>query len=71
MSMHKKHQPLEVFSGSLLAKRKEWQQVKQQLSTHTLLLVTSLDNPIQARFMCDLGRSLREEGLSVFVLSVG
>jgi hypothetical protein len=71
MSMYKQHQPLEIFSGSLLDKRKEWQQVKKQLSTHTFLLVTSLDNPIQARLMHNLGRSLRDKGLSVFVLSVG
>ena len=62
---------LEIFSGSLLEKRQGWQQMKEQLPTHTYLLVTPLENPMQTRFMCNLGRSLREKGISVFVLSVG
>jgi hypothetical protein len=65
------HQSLEIFSGSLLEKRKEWQQVKNQLPAHTYLLVTPLANSAQTRFMHKLGRSLREARISVFVLSVG
>jgi hypothetical protein len=61
---------LEIFSGSLFAKRKDWQHVKAQLPTHTYLLVTPLENQTQTRFMCNLGRTLREKGLSVFVLSL-
>jgi len=70
MNIHKPHGTLEIFSGSLLEKRKEWQQVKQQLPTDTYLLVTPLDNPAQARFMLELGRAFRKSGRSVVVLSV-
>jgi hypothetical protein len=62
---------LEIFSGSLLEKRKEWQQVKEKLPAHTYLLVTALDNPTQNRFMLNLGRALQEAGVAVVVLSVG
>ena len=65
------HHSLEIFSGSLLQKRREWQQVKNQLPAHTYLLVTPLANSAQTRFMLNLGRLLQEEGVSVFVLSVG
>jgi hypothetical protein len=65
------HHGLEIFSGSLLEKRKEWQEVKNQLPAHTYLLVTPLTNSVQTRFMLNLGRLLREKGISVFVLSVG
>lgn len=71
MSTQKRCQSLEIFSGNLLEKRGEWQQVKRQLPSHTFLLVTTLDNPAQSRFMHHLGRSLRADGQSVFVLSVG
>jgi hypothetical protein len=62
---------LEIFSGNLLEKREEWQQVKERLPAHTYLLVTELDNPAQTRSMLNLGRSLREAGVTVVVLSVG
>jgi hypothetical protein len=65
------HHSLEIFSGSLLAKRSEWQQVKNQLPSHTYLLVTALANAAQTRMMLNLGRCLRQEGRTVFVLSVG
>jgi len=65
------HHSLEIFSGSLLKKRREWQPVKNQLPAHTYLLVTPLANSAQTRFMLNLGRLLQEEGVSVFVLSVG
>jgi hypothetical protein len=65
------HRSLEIFSGSLLAKRREWQQMKNQLPAHTYLLVTPLNNTAPTRFMLNLGRCLREKGISVFVLSVG
>jgi hypothetical protein len=65
------HRSLEIFSGSLLAKRREWQQMKNQLPAHTYLLVTPLTNTAPTRFMLNLGRYLRNEGRSVFVLSVG
>jgi hypothetical protein len=64
------HQGLEIFSGSLLRKRREWQQMKKQLPAHTYLLVTPLTNSAPTRFMLNLGRCLRKEGISVFVLSV-
>jgi hypothetical protein len=65
------HQSLEIFSGSLLSKRKEWQQVKNQLPAHTYLLVAPLANSAPTRVMLNLGRCLRDKGISVFVLSVG
>jgi hypothetical protein len=65
------HRSLEIFSGSLLAKRRNWQSLKGQLPAHTYLLVTSLTNSVQTRFMLNLGRLLREKGIPVFVLSVG
>jgi hypothetical protein len=65
------YRSLEIFSGSLLAKRREWQQMKNQLPAHTYLLVTPLTNTAPTRFMLNLGRYLRNEGRSVFVLSVG
>jgi hypothetical protein len=72
MNAYKRYdQSLEIFSGSLLAKRSEWQPVKRQLPAHTYLLVTPLANSAQTRFMLNLGRCLQEEGISVFVLSVG
>ena len=72
MNAYKPYQRgLEIFLGSLLAKRREWQQMKNQLPAHTYLLVTQLTNPAQTRMMLNLGRLLREEGVSVFVLSIG
>jgi hypothetical protein len=71
MNIHKAKNTLEVFSGSLLKKRGEWQQVKNQLPAHTYLLVAPLGNTAPTRMMLNLGRLLREEGVSVFVLSVG
>ena len=65
------HHSLEIFSGSLLKKRGEWQQVKDQLPAHTYLLVVPLGNTAPTRMMLNLGRLLRQEGVSVFVLSVG
>jgi hypothetical protein len=62
---------LEIFSGSLLEKRRDWQPVKAQLPADTYLLVTTLENQTQNRFMLSLGRSLRQKGISVFVLSMG
>jgi hypothetical protein len=65
------HQSLEIFSGSLFAKRKVWQQVKSQLPAHTYLLVTPLTNTAPTRFMLNLGRTLRKAGVPVVVLSIG
>jgi hypothetical protein len=65
------HDTLEIFSGDLLAKRSNWQPMKEGLAGHTYLLVTPLDNPVQTRLMLKLGRTLRGAGVSVFVLSVG
>jgi hypothetical protein len=62
---------LEIFSGNLLEKREAWQQVKERLPAHSYLLVSALDNPAQTRSMLTLGRSLREAGVTVMVLSVG
>lgn len=69
ISVTKQH--LEIFSGSLLAKRGAWQQLKTRLPAHACLLITSLDNPLQTQRMCALGRSFQKHGVSVFVLSVG
>jgi hypothetical protein len=71
MNNDKAKHTLEIFSGSLLEKRREWQPMKEQLPAHTYLLVTPLTNSVQTRFMLKLGRTLLEEGVSVFVLSVG
>ena len=72
MNAYKPYQRgLEIFSGSLLRKRKEWQQMKNQLPAHTYLLVTPLENTAPTRMMLNLGRLLRQEERSVFVLSVG
>jgi hypothetical protein len=72
MNAYKPYQRgLEIFLGSLLTKRRNWQIIKGQLPAHTYLLVTPLANSVQTRFMLNLGRSLREKGRSVFVLSVG
>ena len=65
------NQQLELFSGSLLAKRKAWQALKAHLPAHTCLLVTNLADPGQTRRMVELGRSFRKQGVSVFVLSLG
>jgi hypothetical protein len=62
---------LEIFSGSLLEKRGEWQQVKSQLPAHTYLLVTPLTNSAPTRFMLNLGRALRKAGITVMVISIG
>jgi hypothetical protein len=69
--LYNANRTLEIFSGSLLAKRRNWQTLKGQLPAHTYLLVTALDNPTQNRFMLNLGRSLRKAGITVVVLSVG
>jgi hypothetical protein len=71
MNTRKQEHTLEIFSGSLLEKRRDWQPVKAQLPNDTYLLVTTLENQTQTRFMLSLGRTLREQGVSVFVLSVG
>lgn len=65
------NQHLELFSGSLLVKRKLWQSLKAQLPAHTCLLVTNLADQGQTRRMVELGRSFRKQGVSVFVLSLG
>jgi hypothetical protein len=69
--LHNTNGTLEIFSGNLLEKREEWQQVKERLPAHTYLLVTELNNPAQTRSMLNLGRSLREAGVTVMVLSIG
>jgi hypothetical protein len=71
MNSDKAKYTLEIFSGSLLAKRKEWRQVKSQLPAHTFLLVTPLGNTAPTRKMLNLGRTLRKAGVTVMVLSVG
>ena len=65
------NQQLELFSGSLLAKREVWQALKAQLPAHTCLLVTNLADQGQTRRMVELGRSFRKQGVAVFVLSLG
>jgi hypothetical protein len=71
MNAYKSYHSLEIFSGNLLNKRGQWQQMKNQLPAHTYLLVTPLGNTAPTRMMLNLGRLLRQEGRSVFVLSVG
>jgi hypothetical protein len=71
MKIDKTKHTLEIFSGSLLEKRKAWQQVKERLPAHTYLLVAPLGNAAPTRKMLNLGCVLREKGISVFVLSVG
>ena len=62
---------LEIFSGSLLDKRREWQQMKSQLPEHTYLLVTPLNNATLTQTMMRIGRALQKAGVGVMVLSVG
>ena len=62
---------LEIFLGSLLTKRRNWQTIKGHLPAHTYLLVTPLKNTAPTRFMLNLGRTLRKAGVTVMVLSVG
>jgi hypothetical protein len=69
--LYNANRTLEIFSGSLLEKRREWQQMKEQLPAHTYLLVTPLTNSAPTRFMLNLGRTLRKAGVTVMVLSVG
>jgi hypothetical protein len=71
MNSYKRKQTLEIFSGSLLEKRGEWQQIKRKLPAHTYLLVTPLNNPTRTSFMLRLGQVLREAGIRVMVLSIG
>jgi hypothetical protein len=71
MNIDKTKDTLEIFSGSLLEKRREWQQVKCHLPPHTYLLVTPLNNPTRTSFILRLGQALREAGIRVMVLSIG
>ena len=69
--MYRSNCALAIFSGSLLEKRKEWEQVKEKLPNHTYLLVTPLDNAALTQIMMRIGRALQKAGVGVMVLSVG
>ena len=71
MNSYRTKYTLEIFSGSLLEKRREWQQIKEQLPARTYLLVTPLTNSAPTHVMLKIGRALQEAGMAVMVLSVG
>jgi hypothetical protein len=66
-----RYQPRELLPASLLPYRKTWQPLIRSLPTNTYLVVTNLDNPPQNASMLRLVNSLRRQGKSVYVLSVG
>lgn len=62
---------LELLPASLLQYRQTWQPLVRALPTNTYLVVTNLDNPPQNASLLRLVQQLRQQGESVYVLSVG
>jgi hypothetical protein len=63
--------PMELLPASLLPYRETWQPLIRSLPTNSYLIVTDLDNAPQRTSMARLVQSLRRQGQSVYVLSVG
>ena len=64
------HQPLELLSASLLPYRQTWQPLLRSLPTHSYLIVTKLDRQLQYTSLFSLVQALKQQGESVYVLSV-
>jgi hypothetical protein len=64
------HQPLELLPASLLSYRKVWQPLLHSLPTHAYLIVTKLDRQPQPASLFHLVQALKQQGESVYVLSV-
>jgi len=63
--------PFELLPASLLPYRQTWQPLVRSLPQNAYLIVTSLDQtPVNAS-MLRLVSSLRRQGQTVYVLSVG
>ena len=67
---HTTHQ-FDLFPASLLAKRRLWQKMTQDLPTNGCLLILQKENPAQGQMVKRLGRAFHAQGRSVFMLSVG
>jgi hypothetical protein len=65
------YQPRELLPASLLPYRKTWQSLVRSLPTNAYLIVTNLDHQPQNASMLRLVHQLRQQGESVYVLSVG
>ena len=63
--------PMELLPASLLPYRQTWQPLIRALPTNTYLIVTDLNNPPQNTSLLRLVHSLRRQGQSVYLLSVG
>jgi hypothetical protein len=61
---------LEMFPASLLAKRRLWQRMTQELPANGCLLIMQNNNTTQAQTVQRLGRAFRAQGRRVFVLKV-
>jgi len=66
---HTTHQ-FELFPASLLAKRRLWQRMTQDLPANGCLLIMQHDNTAQAQVVQRLGHALHAQGRLVFVLKV-
>jgi hypothetical protein len=65
------YHPRELLPASLLPYRKTWQPLIRSLPMNAYLIVTNLDNQPQNASMRRLVHTLRRQGESVYVLSVG
>lgn len=63
--------PLELLPASLLQYRNTWQPLVESLPNNTCLVVTSLENGAHSVAMRRVVSSLRKQGQSVYVLTVG
>lgn len=63
--------PFELLPASLLPYRKTWQPLVRSLPQNAYLVVTSLDQASVNASMLRLVSSLRRQGQTVYVLSVG
>jgi hypothetical protein len=63
--------PFELLPASLLPYRKIWQPLVRSLPKNAYLIVTSLDQVPANASMLRLVSSLRQQGQTVYILSVG
>ena len=68
-SHHPTHQ-FELFPASLLAKRRLWQRMTQDLPANGCLLILQSESRTQAQLVQRLGQAFRAQGRRVFVLKV-